>query len=79
MASLSSLVCLWQRYEPTLEWNYTLTHKHYTLPERLVRDKIYSLLLTLVNYSRKKFCKIGLLSHCCETFYVYNLQVLVIS
>jgi hypothetical protein len=38
----------------------SLTHKHYTRPERLERDAHYSLLGPFVNYVDKKFCENGL-------------------
>ena len=43
----------------------SLTHRHQTRPERLVRNKHSSLLRILVNCGHKKFCKIGpSVKHC---------------
>jgi hypothetical protein len=47
--------------------------------ESLAKDKHSSLLRKSVNYGRKKFHNIGPWTHCCETFYVCNLRMFVIS
>ena len=60
-----SNVCGWSQ-EPTLEWgnckvvhssSTSLTHKHKTKLERLVRDKHNSLLWTFINYGLNFFSK----------------------
>jgi hypothetical protein len=53
LAGLCSLVkCLWESLGAYLRVD---THEHYTYLERLVSDKLSSLLQTFVNNGRKNF------------------------
>jgi hypothetical protein len=45
--------------ELTLEWSTCLTHKQYTILERLARDKYSSLFKKFVTNVHKKFYNIG--------------------
>jgi hypothetical protein len=85
LASLSSLVlCLGVRpgAYPRVEHlkcaslGSGLTHKNYTILERLARDKLSILLWEVVTYVSKKFCNIGLwsLSKEAESFIFLTLK-----
>ncbi len=64
---------------PTLEQTLDVTNKHYSMLERLAKDKHSSLLQTFVNNGRKMFSNIGARAQCYKTTFVRNLLIFVIS